>query len=70
MIFHSDDNLDPNAVSVIDKLEKENQQLKDENETLSTHNNDLLHEVRVLNNKIATFNQIYDESLRIDGNES
>ena len=31
MIFHSDDNLDPNAVKVIDELEKENNDLRKQN---------------------------------------
>jgi len=44
--------------------------LQDENETLSAHNQDLLHEIRILKNKINTFNKIYDESLRIDSDES
>ena len=52
------------------ELEQEVTRLQDELETLQAHNQDLLHEIRVLKNKIATFNQIYDEQLRIDADES
>lgn len=49
-------------------MKKTIKKLQDENETLAAHNNDLLHEIRVLKSKINTFNKIYDEQLRIDGN--
>ena len=56
--------------SVIEAAKKLIEHQKDELETLQVHNNDLLKEIRVLKNKIATFNKIYDEQLRIDDDES
>lgn len=46
------------------KFLEEMRALKDENETLRAHNNDLLHEIRILKNKIETFKNIYTEGLQ------
>ena len=62
MIFHSDDNLDPNAVKVIDELEKENNDLRKQNKRYR----EALMTIAVGDNHFATYEDIAKQALEAE----